>query len=230
MLFFEIAFKILLALALMRLAGYLWHKFPKYQHLIAYAFGVPFIGGLLYIAVMPLEKYLQRTIVQSSPEIVVSFEGMALEQNLSDLRRHNILVPMKSTPLPEISVFSVSKTRMQFTTNYADVDNKNQTVKAISHLCPSVNNLVRNPIELQGITCVDHPKDIIKKFGDAKVVMLCWGGSQKTGVSTAARIYDLPSYNIRYRVLGGRILSMQVGSPEYFAQLDRNHWFACVDR
>ena len=96
MLFFEIAFKILLALALMRLAGYLWHKFPKYQHLIAYAFGVPFIGGLLYIAVMPLEKYLQRTIVQSSPEIVVSFEGMALEQNLSDLRKHvcNLLPTM----------------------------------------------------------------------------------------------------------------------------------------
>ena len=223
----QIILSVIFALIVIRTGVYLFNQYPRYRQVIAAVYGIPVIAVLLYWVVQPLEKYLHAPAKEILPEVVVSMEGMALEQNFSDLNRHNILVRMKASPLPGISVFNVSKKRMELTTNYADVDDQGLKVKAITHLCPTVTNPMRSPVYLNGINCTDNEQTLINKYQKLPLKILCWSGSQKTGVFSKARIYDVPTLNLRYRVSNRRILSMQVASPEYLQKIDQGNWVAC---
>ena len=227
--FFEIIATVIIALLLIRVGAHLWYKYPRYHQWLAVIYGVPVIAFILYWVVQPLETYLQRPARQISQEVVVSMDGMALEQNFSDLKKHNFLTRMKSSPYPGISVYNVSKKRMELTTNYADVDDKSLTVKAITHLCPTVHNPMRSPVLLNGISCADSEQTLINQYQKTPYRISCWAGKQNTGVFTKVRIYDFPELNLRYRIFNRRILSMQVASPDYLRKIDQGNWTSCPE-
>ncbi|MBT8606766.1 J domain-containing protein [Polynucleobacter paneuropaeus] len=173
------------------------------------------IGVLIFIFLLLIGKV--NSYINSLPIVVSSIDQYSLGENLDDFRfKHSI----KASPTldTESDVAYLSEDG-----NFLFRFNKSsQRLDQISHLCTSYSYKFND--QLNGVGCSSTSEDILKKYGNSKVQILC----SKDLAEPNKRLYQIDPKGIAYFLDSNSTNQINIFEPkENEPKADSSYWGVC---
>lgn len=154
---------------------------------------------------------------RDKPAVISSIDGISVGDKLSDTL-------FKNGSLSKIVTKDPSDKEESYMDESTYVASLNGKVIRIGHAC---NNNTTDYTDLNSIRCNNDSDDIINKFGQENVRILCTRNKNNVEKALNMRAYDVPKFNTRYILVSNSVVQFLIYETNAFKKYNTDNWKFC---